>query len=76
MFKFDGAHIQNIYNKKTLDVFGGKDLEMQKVIAYNKHNGLNQKWSIVYVDEAKPEVGKGYNKKYGFHIGREFILVN
>jgi hypothetical protein len=57
-------------------VYGGQDKEGQKVIAHPRHNGINQKWSIIYVDEAKPESGKGLNKKFGFHINREFILIN
>lgn len=51
IWKYDGAHIQNVLNTKCLDVDGAQDKEGQKIIAHPKHNGLNQKWKIIYVDE-------------------------
>jgi hypothetical protein len=44
---------------KVLDVSGSIDAENRRVIAWNKHNGMNQQWDIIYVDEAKPEPKKG-----------------
>jgi hypothetical protein len=38
------------------------------------NNGTNQKWSVMYVDQAKPIASKGFNKDYGFHINRPFYI--
>lgn len=58
-----------------MDVSGGVDTENRNVIMWNKHNGLNQQWDIIYVDEMKPEPKKGemnddWNLKvdWPFHI--------
>jgi hypothetical protein len=59
---------------KALDVEGGKDAEGQNVIVWNKHNGANQKWRMVYVDEAPAIKNEGYNEDYGMHCNRPFYL--
>jgi hypothetical protein len=61
-------------NHKALDVYQGKDVEGQQVIAWKRHNGLNQRWRIVYVDKATKERSKGYDKEYGFYINRAFYF--
>jgi len=38
------------------------------------NQGTNQKWSVMYVDQAKPIPSKGFNKDYGFHINRPFYI--
>lgn len=59
-----------------MDVYRSQDVEGQNVIAYPKHNGLNQKWSVVYVKDAPKAPTQGYDKTYGFYIGRPFVLVS
>jgi len=60
-----------------LDVHSGLDHENRQVIVWNKHNGLNQQWDIVYVDEAKPEPTKGQmSPKWGFIVERPFYIVS
>lgn len=73
IFRLEGAHIINARGK-ALDVFEGKDLENQKVIAYNKHNGANQKWKIVYLKDAKPMSTKGISSYSNLYIARPFLL--
>jgi len=34
------------------------------------------KWTVLYVSDAKPEPTKGFNKEYGFHINRPFHIVS
>jgi len=63
-------------NGKVLDVSGGQDKEGQKTIVWKKHGGANQRWTIVYVDKAKPIQTKGYNEEFGFHINRPFYIVS
>ena len=75
MFRYVGQHIVN-YQGKVLDVYRGQDQEGQNVIVYKKHNGLNQKWRIVYVDSAPKDPTKGLNSGFGFHINRPFVLVS
>ena len=62
---------------KVFDVSGSQDLENRQVIAWNRHNGLNQQWDIVYVDEAKPEPKKGeMSPWWGFVVERPFYIVS
>jgi hypothetical protein len=50
LFKYQGEQFINVHNEKALDVSGGKDEEGRSVIVWKKHNGNNQKWTIVYLD--------------------------
>jgi hypothetical protein len=43
---------------------------------WNKHNGANQRWSIVYVDQASKVPTKGLDTKFGLHINRPFFIVS
>ena len=43
---------------------------------WKKHNGLNQKWDIVYVKDMKPEPKKGeMNEDFGFKVEIPFHIV-
>lgn len=76
MFRYKDGNIVN-EKGKVLDVHGGHDHENRQVIVWNKHNGLNQQWDIVYVDEAKPEPTKGQmSPKWGFIVERPFYIVS
>jgi len=58
-----------------MDVSGGNDRENQNIILWNKHNGLNQQWDIVYVDEMKPEPKKGeLNTDFNLYVERPFYI--
>jgi len=77
IFRYGGekdAHFENLYNKKCLDVHGGKDEEGRPVIVWNRHNGANQKWTIIYTDKADKVQSKGLHADFGFHIGRPFYF--
>jgi hypothetical protein len=41
---------------------------------YKKTNNANQRWKIVYLDQAEDEQEKGMNKDFGFHINRPFYF--
>ena len=73
IFRYGEEQFTNIQNKKCLDVHGGKDEEGRKVIVWNKHNGANQRWTVVYVDTVKAQT-KGLNKDFGFHVNRPFYI--
>jgi hypothetical protein len=75
MFRYQGAHLVN-YAGKVLDVYQGKDTEGQAVISWTKHTGLNQKWKVVYVDQAPKGPTKGMNKEFGFYIERPFVMIS
>jgi hypothetical protein len=69
----------NIVNEKgdVLDVSGGIDKEGQNVIVWKLHNGYNQQWTILYVDDDKPEPAKGeLNKEFGLYVERAFYVVS
>jgi hypothetical protein len=75
-FKYVGEHIVSPYNHKAVDVYEGKDQEAQNIIMWKKHNGLNQKWKLVYLDDTDKEPVKGLNKQFGFFINRPFFLIS
>jgi len=62
-----------VKTKKAFDVSGGKDVETQKVVMSNKHNGANQRWRIVYVDTFK-EQKKGLIEDFGLFANRPFYI--
>jgi hypothetical protein len=46
------------------------------LIIYKKHNGLNQQWDIIYIDELKPELVKGdFDPDFGMFVEREFSII-
>ena len=60
-----------------MDVSGNRDAENQNIHMWNKHNGLNQQWDIVYVDEMPAEYKKGeLNKEFGLYVERPFYVVS
>jgi hypothetical protein len=76
LFRYNGNNIVN-EKGKVLDVHGGVDAENRQVIMWNKHNGLNQQWDIVYVDTFKGWTKKGeLNKSFGFFVERPFYIVS
>lgn len=76
MFRYNGDNIVN-EKGKVFDVHGGQDTENRQVIVWNKHNGLNQQWDIIYVDSWKGWNKKGeLNKFFGFFVERPFYIVS
>ena len=61
-------------NNKVLDVSGGKDEEGSKVIVYGNHGKVNQRWNVVYLDQAEKVQAKGLSGEFGFHINRPFYI--
>jgi hypothetical protein len=74
IFKYNGQNIVNIKDGRVLDVEGGKDREGQDVFVWKRHNGLNQRWAIVYLDEKKPEPTKGLDEDSGLYRNRPFYI--
>lgn len=62
----------NIKDERVLDVQSGADREGQDVLAWKKHNGLNQRWKILYLDEKADEPTSGLDKESGFYLNRPF----
>jgi outer membrane receptor for Fe3+-dicitrate len=62
-----------VKTNKVFDVSGSKDVEATRVTMYNKHNGANQRWRIVYVEEFK-EQHKGLIEEYGLYANRAFYI--
>ena len=57
-----------------MDVHGARDAENRNVIAWPRHNGLNQRWTVVYLDTIKEPTIGGYSRTYGFWINRPFYI--
>jgi len=43
---------------------------------WNKHNGANQKWNVIYTDSIEKPDYKGLNKDFGFEANRPFYIVS
>jgi hypothetical protein len=71
---YTGSNFVNIQNKKVLDVHANRDEEGRKVIVWKRHNGANQRWKVVYKDQAGKDATKGMNKDFGFFINRPFYF--
>jgi hypothetical protein len=41
---------------------------------WKRHGKANQKWKVVYLDQAKSAETKGLNEEFGFHINRPFYI--
>jgi len=50
LFKKQGDFIVN-ERGKVMDVQGGVDAENRNIIVHAKHGKVNQRWSVIYVDE-------------------------
>lgn len=66
----------NVKDQKVLDVTGNRDTEGNNVIVWKRHNGLNQRWKIMYLDEMKPEPTKGMDQDSGLYRNRPFYMVS
>lgn len=78
MFKFTGNYFVNIKGK-TLSINKDTHMDILQFIPKNKSkfNGLNQKWSLKYMDELPKPPKKGdWCSEYGFHHMRDFHLVS
>jgi hypothetical protein len=75
-FKYDGQYIVNIGNNKVLDIQGGHDKEGNNVIVHGRHNGANQKWKILYLDEKDEEPTTGLDEDSGLFRNRPFYLIS
>lgn len=63
----------------ALDVWRGQDKQNQNVILWSRHNGLNQRWRIEYLNTSRRVIRKSsgygksiYNKYYGMYTNRPF----
>jgi hypothetical protein len=76
LFRYE-ENTQQIKNErgKVLDVQGGQDIENRRILMWNPHKGLNQKWEIIYVKDMPREPRKGeMNKQFGFIVESDFHL--
>jgi len=76
VFKYENSQFINWSNNKVLDVTSSKDIEGQAVGVQNNTGKKNQKWQVVYVDQASKVETKGLNEEFGFYINRPFYLVS
>ena len=75
MFKYQGGRVVN-EKGKCVEVSGGYDHENRNVVVWNRHNGKNQQWKLIYVDHMKPEPKKGQlNTEFGLYVERPFHIV-
>jgi hypothetical protein len=76
MWRFKDNYMIN-EKGRVFDVQGGHDSENRNVFNWKKHNGINQQWDIVYVDEMPAEPKKGeLNTDFGFKVETPFHIVS
>lgn len=63
-------------NNKCFDVHSGTDAEGTHVIQYAQHKGINQKWTVVYSEDAVKEKATGFYRDFGMKIGKPFFLLS
>jgi hypothetical protein len=74
MFRMKGSFFTN-EKGKVMDVSGGADHENRNLIAWNKHNGKNQQWDIIYVEDWPLPPKKGeLNEEFGLYVERPFYI--
>lgn len=66
----------NCKTGNAFDVAGASDSEGANVNTYKLMDKANQRWKIIYVDEADKDATKGFNKEYGFQINKPFYIVS
>jgi len=76
VFKYDNSQFINWTNNKVLDVTNSKDEEGNAVGVAGNTGKKNQKWQVLYVDQAAKTKTKGLNDDFGFYINRPFYLVS
>jgi hypothetical protein len=60
-----------------MDVQGAHDSENRNILMWNKHNGLNQQWDIIYVKDMPAEPKKGeMNTDFNFKVDTNFHIVS
>jgi len=60
-----------------MDIQGNYDAENRNVLMWNKHNGLNQQWDIVYVKDMPDEPKKGeMNKDFNLKVDTSFHIIS
>jgi hypothetical protein len=74
LFKYSGQNIMNVQDGKVLDVQSNRDKEGQQVIVWRRHNGLNQRWKILYLDQKEKEPTTGLDEDSGLHRNRPFYI--
>lgn len=76
LFRYKDEFIVNTRGL-VFDVSGNHDRENQRVIVHSKHGGLNQRWTIMYVDDMTPDPKKGEEvKEWGLSVYRPFHIVS
>lgn len=73
-FKYEKGYFVNLKTKKVLEVQVGLDKDGQDVQVGKKSFTVNQKWNVIYVDEAANQASSGLSSAFGLHISRPFII--
>jgi hypothetical protein len=78
MWSYEKPHMINTHGM-VLDIATrhGRDFENANIIAHRKHNGVNQHFEIIYVDEMPAEPKKGeLNTQFNLIVEKPFYVVS
>jgi hypothetical protein len=73
-FKYEKGYFVNVKTRKVMEVPMARDAEGQEVRVAKKSYTVNQKWDVIYVDEAAALATSGLYKPFGLHLGRPFYI--
>jgi hypothetical protein len=63
--------------EKVLEVQSNIDAESRNIVMANRGTkGMNQQWTIVYVDEYKEPKKGELNEQFGLYVERDFYVVS
>jgi hypothetical protein len=68
----------NSHNDKALDIYQNIEFEGQNLIFSDKHDGINQKWRVIYTDKAPtlpPKTGE-FVPEWGFKNNKDFHIIS
>jgi hypothetical protein len=77
MFRLNDKHYMTNEKGKVWTVQSGADNENSMIISEPRKDKVEQRWSIVYVEDYKEEPKKGeMNKKFGLIVEEDFYIVS
>jgi hypothetical protein len=76
LFIYQNRQFLNVKNNRAIEVVNSKDDEGANVGIGDRADRPNQRWNVIYLDEAADEPTSGLNKDFGFWINRPFYIVS
>ena len=66
----------HVKDNRVLEVQGSTDAEGHPTGLHVRHNGANQRWNVVYLDQSTREATEGLDPDFGFYRNRPFYIIS